>query len=224
MRITIAGGHGKIALRLTALLHERGAEVFGLVRKPEHAPDVEAAGAHPLELDLEHAGRDEVTRLLRGTDALVFAAGSGPGSGVERKYTVDRDGSVLLASAAEEAGVPRFVQVSTMGAGRTPDPDAGEVWQAYIDAKTSAEQDLRSRNLDWTVLRPGALTEDPGRGLVTLSSPPVAPGRVPRQDVAAVLAELLTTRRAGGRTLELTEGDTPVAEAVAALGGPTGHG
>ncbi|SDP37933.1 NAD(P)H-binding [Actinopolyspora xinjiangensis] len=217
MRVVIAGGHGKIALRLTGLLHERGTEVLGLVRKPEHAPALEAAGAHPIELDLEHSSRAEITEALRSSEAVVFAAGAGAGSGVERKYTVDRDGSVSLAAAAEDAGVPRFLQISTMGAGRSPDPDSGEVWKAYIDAKTSAEQDLRSRELDWTILRPGALTDAPGSGLVALSSPPVPRGRVSRQDVAAVLAELLATHRGSARTLELTEGDTPVPEAVAAL-------
>ncbi|SFE43452.1 NAD(P)H-binding [Actinopolyspora alba] len=217
MRVVIAGGHGKIALRLTALLHEQEAEVLGLIRQPEHAPDLEAAGGHPLELDLEHSSRAEITEALRGSDAVVFAAGAGKGSGAERKYTVDRDGSVTLAGAAEDAGVPRFLQISTMGAGQSPDPDSGEVWKAYIDAKTGAEQDLRSRDLDWTILRPGALTDDPGSGLVTLSSPPVPRGRVSRQDVAAVLAELLATHRGSSHTLELTEGDTRVREAVAAL-------
>ncbi|SFT35196.1 NAD(P)H-binding [Actinopolyspora lacussalsi subsp. righensis] len=217
MRVVIAGGHGKIALRLTGLLHERETEVLGLIRKSEHAPDLEAAGAQPIELDLEHSSRAEITEALRGSDAVVFAAGAGKGSGAERKYTVDRDGSVSLAAAAEDAGVPRFLQISTMGAGQSPDPDSGEVWKAYIDAKTSAEQDLRSRDLDWTILRPGALTDDPGSGLVALSSPPVPRGRVSRQDVAAVLAELLATHRGSSHTLELTEGDTPVPKAVAAL-------
>ncbi|GAB3550140.1 nucleoside-diphosphate-sugar epimerase [Actinopolyspora lacussalsi] len=217
MRVVIAGGHGKIALRLTALLHERETEVLGMIRKSEHAPVLEAAGARPIELDLEHSSRAEITEALRSSDAVVFAAGAGKGSGVERKYTVDRDGSVSLAAAAEDAGVPRFLQISTMGAGQPPDPDAGEVWKAYIDAKTSAEQDLRSRDLDWTILRPGALTDDPGSGLVTLSDPPVPRGRVSRQDVAAVLAELLATGRGSSHTLELAEGSTPVPDAVAAL-------
>ncbi|SDK23096.1 Nucleoside-diphosphate-sugar epimerase [Actinopolyspora mzabensis] len=217
MRVVIAGGHGKIALRLTALLHERETEVVGLIRKPEHAPVLAAAGAHPVELDLEHSSTTEITEALRGANAVVFAAGAGKGSGAERKYTVDRDGSVSLAEAAEDAGVPRFLQISTMGAGQSPDPDSGEVWKAYIDAKTGAEQDLRSRDLEWTILRPGALTDDPGSGLVTLSDPPAPRGQVSRQDVAAVLAELLATHRGGARTLELTEGDTPVREAVAAL-------
>ncbi|WP_113700134.1 NAD(P)H-binding protein, partial [Nonomuraea lactucae] len=154
--------------------------------------------------------------ILHGADAAVFAAGAGPGSGTARKDTVDRAASVLLADAAEQAGVPRFVQISTMGAGRPPAPGRDEVWAAYLKAKTEAEDDLRRRPLDWTILRPGALTDDPGTGLVRLA-PEVPRARVPRDDVAAVIAALLRERAGIGQVLELTSGDTPIAEAVAAL-------
>ncbi|MFD5441823.1 NAD(P)H-binding protein [Streptomyces tendae] len=215
MRIVIAGGHGKISLRLAKVLATRGVDVLGLIRNPDHTLDVEAAAARPVLIDLEKAATGDVARALAGADAAVFAAGAGPGSGVARKYTVDKGGSVLLADAAENAGVRRFLQISSMGAGQPPAADADEVWEAYIDAKTQAEDDLRARDLDWTIVRPGRLLDVPGTGRVTLTAGPAAPGAVPREDVAAVLAELLLTGRGTRTTLELTEGDTPVGDAVA---------
>ncbi|MDR8410190.1 SDR family oxidoreductase [Nonomuraea sp. 3-1Str] len=213
MRIIIAGGHGKIALRLGRLL---GSAATGLVRNPAHVADVEATGARAVVCDLESAGVEELAAILDGADAAVFAAGAGPGSGVARKDTVDRAASVLLADAAERAGVRRFLQVSSMGAGRPPAPGSDEVWTAYITAKTAAEEDLRRRGLDWTIVRPGGLTDEPGTGRVRLA-PEVPRGTVPRDDVAAVLAELLRERAAIGRVLELVSGDTPIPEAIASV-------
>jgi len=211
MRIIIAGGHGKIALRLAKLL---GVGAAGLVRNPAHLADVEATGAEAVLCDLEKSSVAEVAEILRDADAVVFAAGAGPGSGVARKDTVDRAASVLLADAAERAGVRTFVQISSMGAGKPPAPGSDEVWATYIRAKTEAEEDLRSRDLDWTILRPGRLTDEPGIGLVRLA-PEVPPGSVPRDDAAAVIAALLRTPYAGRRTLELVTGDIPIGEAVA---------
>ncbi|WP_042421825.1 NAD(P)H-binding protein [Streptacidiphilus anmyonensis] len=220
MRIVIAGGHGQIALLLSRELARRGDLTVGLVRKPEQADDLRAAGAEPVVLDLERSSVEQVAEVLRAqsADAALFAAGAGPGSSTERKYTVDRDGSVKLAAAAEQAGVRRFLQISTMGAGAPPRPGTDDVWAAYIDAKTQAEDDLRSRSLDWTVLRPGRLLDTPSTGLVALAPPPLAAGGVPRADVALVLAELLSSGAGGGSVLELTSGGTPVADAVRALG------
>src|SRR5213592_4182273 len=141
MRVVIAGAHGKIALLLERLLAGRGDQAVGLIRNPAHIADVRRAGAEAVVCDLEAASADDVAVLLAGADAVVFAAGAGPGSGVPRKDSVDRAASVLLADAAEQAGVRRFVQVSSMGAGTPPQPGRGEVWAAYITAKTAAEDD-----------------------------------------------------------------------------------
>ncbi|HEX2312501.1 MAG TPA: SDR family oxidoreductase [Thermomonospora sp.] len=219
MDVVIAGGHGKIALRLARTLTARGDGVTALIRNPDHADDVRATGARPVVLDLERATADEVAGVLEGADAAVFAAGAGPGSGVARKDTVDRAASVLLADAAERAGVRRFVQISSMGAGQPPRPGTDEVWAAYVRAKGEAEDDLRARDLDWVILRPGRLTDDPGTGRVTLAEPEVGRGDVTRDDVAAVIAALLHAPGVRRRTLELVGGPVPVAEAVAALGG-----
>jgi uncharacterized protein YbjT (DUF2867 family) len=214
MRVVVAGGHGKIALLLEGLLAERGDQVVGLIRNPAHAADVHKTGAEAVVCDLEAASADDVAVLLSGADAVVFAAGAGPGSGAPRKDSVDRGASVLMADAAERAGVRRFVQVSSMGAGRPPQPGTDEVWAAYITAKTAAEADLRSRDLDWTIVRPGGLTDAPATGRIRLAVPPVPRGKIPRADVAAVIAALLDEPGTRHTTLELTSGDSPVAAAV----------
>ncbi|WP_405006335.1 NAD(P)H-binding protein [Kitasatospora purpeofusca] len=219
MRIVIAGGHGQIALRLERLLADRGDRPAGIVRRPEHAEDLAAAGAEPLLLDLEAAAVPELARLLDGADAVVFAAGAGPGSGAARKLTVDRDAAVLLADAAELAGVRRYLIVSSMGADAEAEYPADEGFQTYLRAKGAADDAVRARpGLDWTVLRPGRLTDGPGTGLVRLA-PGLPRGAVDRQDVAAVLAALLHEPGTAGRTLDLLAGNATVAEAVAAVAG-----
>lgn len=222
MRIVIAGAHGQIARRLGRLLSGRGDSVVGIVRNAAHQADVASDGVEPVVLDLESASVDEVASVLAGADAVVFAAGAGPGSGVARKDTVDRAAAVLLADAAEQAGVRRYLLVSSMGVdlvadGATPD-GVDEVFTAYLRAKLAAEEDLRARaRLAVVVLRPGGLTDDPGTGRVTLG-PSVVRGSVPRDDVAAVLVALLDgmPREA---VLEVVGGGTPIADAVAAVTG-----
>lgn len=214
MRVVIAGGHGKIALLLERLLAERGDQAVGLIRNPAHVADVQKAGAEAVVCDLEAASVDDVAAALSGADAVVFAAGAGPGSGVPRKDSVDRAASVLLADAAERAGVRRFVQVSSMGAGQPPRSGTDEVWAAYIAAKTAAEEDLRARGLDWTIVRPGGLTDAPATGRIRLAPPPVPRGTVSRADVAAVIVALLDHPGTRHHTLELVSGDSPVTAAV----------
>ncbi|MGW4382196.1 SDR family oxidoreductase [Kitasatospora sp. NPDC004531] len=218
MRIVIAGGHGQIALRLERLLSGRGDEVAGLIRRPEQAGDLSAAGAEPVVCDLESASVAEVARHLEGADAAVFAAGAGPGSGAARKETVDLGACVLFADAAEAAGVRRFVVVSSMGTDREPPKGTDPVFAAYLRAKAAADAEVRSRSgLDWTILRPGGLTDQPGTGRVKLGES-TGHGTVPRDDVAAVLVALLDEPATVGRTLELISGNSPVAEAVSAAG------
>ncbi|TSB24975.1 NAD(P)H-binding protein [Streptomyces benahoarensis] len=219
MRIVIAGGHGRIALRLERLLAGRGDEVAGIIRRPEQAGDLLAAGAEPVVCDLESASVADVARHLADADAAVFAAGAGPGSGAARKDTVDRGAAALFADAAEAAGVQRFVVVSSMGADREPPEGTDPVFAAYLRAKGAADADVRARaGLDWTILRPGRLTDDTGTGRVTLAE---STGRaeVTRDDVAATLLALLDAPGTAHRTLELVNGGTPVAEAVRAVAG-----
>jgi uncharacterized protein YbjT (DUF2867 family) len=219
-RIVIAGGHGKIALRLERLLTQRGDTVVGLVRNPAHAADLEAVGAEPAVIDLEHATVAEVAAHLRGADAVVFAAGAGPGSGAARKDTVDRAAAVLLADAAIEAGVRRYVMVSAMGADSRVDDKAPSdpVFAAYLQAKAAADEDVLARpELQTTVVRPGHLTDEDGTGRVFIASS-TGRGDVPRQDVAAVLVAVLDDAETAGQTFELISGETPIADAVATVG------
>ena len=218
MRIVIAGGHGQIALLLEARLSADGHTVQGLLRRPDGAADLVAAGAEPVVFDLESATKESLAEVIRGADAVVFAAGAGGGSSAERKYTVDLGGSVLLADAAEAAGVRRFVQISSMGAGAPASPGSDQTWVAYLDAKTKAEDDLRPRDLDWTIIRPGGLLNTPGLGLVRLA-PSTGRGTIPRADVADVLADVIEQRAAVRQTLELVSGDTPISQAVEAWKG-----
>jgi uncharacterized protein YbjT (DUF2867 family) len=217
VQVVIAGGHGKIGLRLATLLAARGDMVTGVVRNPNHSADLERAGATPAVLDLEAATPGALAAVLEGADAVVFAAGAGPGSGAARKDTVDRAAAVLLADAARIAGVRRYLLVSSTGVDEPLAPEADEVWAAYIAAKKAAEEDISARDdLDWTILRPGRLTDDPGTGHVLLAPPPVPRGDVTRDDTAAVLAALLDVPRTAGKVLELREGDADILEAVTA--------
>lgn len=214
MRVVIAGGHGQIALLLERRLTELGDEAVGIVRNPDHVDDVAATGAEAAVLDLEHATVEELAALLAGADAVVFAAGGGPSSGAARKETVDKGAAILLADAAEQAEVRRYVMVSSMGTDRA-DPDSDDVFQVYLRAKAAADDDLRARDLDWTVVRPGRLTDDPGTGKVRVGD--LERGEVPRADVAAVLAAALHEDRTIGKTFDLLSGDTPVTEALVSL-------
>ncbi|HEX6619266.1 MAG TPA: SDR family oxidoreductase [Solirubrobacteraceae bacterium] len=214
MDIVIAGGHGKVARRLTALLVARGDRVRGLIRNPDHAADLRADGSEPVVLDLEHDGVEDVASAIAGADAVVFAAGAGPGSGAQRKLTVDRDGAVKLLAAAQSAGVERYVMVSSIGAEAPPDGD--DVFSVYLRAKAEADAALSASDRAWTIVRPGSLDDEPGTGRVRLTAEP-ARGDVSREDVAAALDAILHEPRSVGHTLYVVGGDEPIAEALAAL-------
>ena len=215
MRVVIAGGHGKIALNLEQLLTRRGDSVAGFIRNPDHAADLQAGGAQPLVVDLENASVDDVASHLEGADAVVFAAGAGPGSGAARKETVDRDAAILLADAAEAAKISRYVMISSMGADADAPDDAGDpVFVAYLRAKGAADDNVRARKaLESTIVRPGHLTDDPGTGRVLIADS-TGRGNIPREDVAAVLLAVLDTPGTAGQTFEVISGDTPITDAV----------
>ncbi|HEX5562191.1 MAG TPA: SDR family oxidoreductase [Nocardioidaceae bacterium] len=214
MRVVVAGGHGKVALLLESVLAERGDTPVGIVRNPAHVADVQQAGAQAVVLDLEAADVEDVAGVVRGADAVVFAAGGGPDSGPARKETVDKGAAILLADAAERAGVRRYVMVSAMGTDRA-DPDSHDVFQVYLRAKRAADEDLMARDLDWTVVRPGRLTDAPSTGRVRVGT--LGPGEVTRADVAAVLAEVLLTGATVGKAFDLLAGDRSVDDALAGL-------
>lgn len=223
MRIVIAGGHGKIAQLLERRLADAGHDPVGIVRNEDHVADLEQQGARAIVLDLESTDVETLAGHLDGADAVVFAAGGGGGSGAERKLTIDRDGAVLLADAAERAGVSRYVMVSAMStddfdpaAAELPAEDDDAVFQVYLRAKSEADADLRGRDLDWTIVRPGGLTDDPGTGQVSVGRT-VERGSVPRADVAEVIATALVEGTAVRTQFELVSGDLPISDALATI-------
>src|SRR3954467_10135291 len=211
MDVAIAGGHGQIALLLGALLADDGHRVRGIIRKAQQSGDLEAAGIEPVVFDLERD--DGLASAIAGADAVVFAAGAGPGSGAERKLTLDRDGATKLIDACRENGIQRYVMISAMGA--NPGITGDEVFQVYLRAKFEADEALRSSGLDFTVVRPGRLTDEPARNLIALG-PDLPGGAIPRADVAATLSLVLPAPNTIGKTLDLVEGTLPIAEAVRA--------
>src|SRR5918999_1515277 len=210
MDVAIAGGPGKNGRRLARLLTGRGDRVRGLIRNPDHSDDVRSDGAEPVLCDLEAVSAEEVAAAIEGADAVVFAAGAGPGSGAQRKLTVDRDGAVKLLEAAQSAGVPRYVIVSSVGAESPPDGD--DVFSVYLRAKAEADRALMESDRDWTVVRPGMLTDEPGTGRVRVQEEPIR-ADVPRDDVAAALAAGGAGARAGGGVVFEVGGAGPGQEA-----------
>jgi uncharacterized protein YbjT (DUF2867 family) len=208
--IAIAGGHGKIALILGRLLAERGDTVRGLIRSPDQEDDLRAAGIEPVIADLE--SESDIASAIRGADSVVFAAGAGPGSGDARKKTVDLGGAVKLIEAAKAEGVSRYLIVSSMGAEKAP-ADGAEGFGAYLQAKFEADEAVRASGLDYTVVRPGGLTDDPGTGLVTIAEE-TGRGKVPRADVAAVFVACLDTPSTIGNSFDLISGTTPIPDAL----------
>jgi uncharacterized protein YbjT (DUF2867 family) len=213
MDVAIAGGHGKVARRLARRLVERGDEVRALIRNPDHADDVRADGSEPVLRDLEQDTADQVAAAIEGADAVVFAAGAGPGSGTERKWTMDRDGAIKLLDACRAANVERYVMISSIGAENPPAGD--DTFSAYLRAKAEADRALMKSDRAWTVLRPGRLTDDPGTGRVRLDVEP-ARGSISRNDVAGVLDAVLHEPRSAFLILYLIAGEDPVEEALAA--------
>lgn len=216
MDVVVVGGHGKVARRLARRLVARGDRVRGVIRNPAHADDLRADGTEPVVCDLERVGADDLARAISGADAVVFAAGAGPGSGAERKLTVDRDGAITLLHAARAADVERYVLVSSVGADDPPDGD--EVFAVYLRAKAEADRELMASDRAWTVVRPVSLQDDrkEGTGRVRLDENPLR-GEVPRDDVAGVLAAVLHEPRSARRVLYVSAGDDRIEEALARL-------
>jgi nucleoside-diphosphate-sugar epimerase len=211
MIVAIAGAHGKIALRLTRLLAARGDSIIGLIRNADHGAEVSQAGASPVVCDLERVTANEIATAISGADAVVFAAGAGPGSGAERKLSMDRDGAIKLLQAAAAVSASRFLIVSSVGA---EDPPGGDdVFGAYLRAKAEADQAVQASDRVWTIVRPGRLTDDAGRGRVRIDTDPFR-GEVSRDDVAAVLERVLREPRSADRILYVNGGEKSVEQAL----------
>jgi uncharacterized protein YbjT (DUF2867 family) len=212
-RIAVVGGHGNVARLLHPLLVAAGHSPVALVRNADYRAELEGLGAEVRLLDLEQEDAGAYAQAFDGCHAVVFAAGGGPDGNIERKRTVDLEGSLKSIAGAGRAGISRFVQISAISVDEPLPADTSPVWRAYVEAKRDSDAALRASDLDWTILRPGRLTDDPATGLVALG-PDVARGDVPRADVAAVVAAVIDTGGGIGAQWNLVGGETPVAEAV----------
>ena len=212
VNVVIVGGHGKIALRLEKILAERGDSPRGIIRKTEQAADLEEIGAEPIVLDIENV---EIDDAVAGADAVVFAAGAGPGSGPARKRTVDYGGAVKLIEAARSHDIRRYVIVSAIGANH-PERWTDQM-RPYYEAKAEADKAVSESGLDYTIVRPGGLTDEPGTGRVQIAEQLETGGSVSRDDVAAVIAEVLVADNTIGKSFDLLGGETPIPEAVRSL-------
>jgi uncharacterized protein YbjT (DUF2867 family) len=217
MEVAVVGGHGKTALRLLRLLSERGDRARGLIRNPDHAADVEAAGATAVGADVENLDADAVARSIAGVDAVVFAAGAGAGSGAARKRTVDYAGAVKLIEAARMNDISRYLIVSAMGVNHPE--NWSDAMRPYYEAKLDADREVSDSGLDYTIVRPGGLTDDAGTGSVAVAEelPLERYGMIPRDDVAATLLACLDEPLTIRKAFDEVSGDTPISEALAGL-------
>ncbi len=208
MTIVIAGGHGQIAIHLHPLLHKKGYTVKGLIRKPEQAERLKQAGAEPVIVDIEKT--DDLSEAVGPADVVVFAAGAGPGSGAERKWTVDRDGAIKLIQAAKDNEIKRYIMISAMG---LDTPRGNKVFQVYQRAKAEADQALRKSGLDYTIIKPGRLTNNPGTGKITAAKK-LNRGEIPRKDVAQVIAYTIDHPELAKTEFDLLSGEQSIDEAL----------
>jgi uncharacterized protein YbjT (DUF2867 family) len=211
MKVLVAGANGQIGQYLVRMLAEEGHEVRAMIRDEDQAQGLRELGGEPVVADLE----GEVAHTVEGCDAVIFSAGGGPGSGAEKKETIDRGGAVKLVDAAREHGARRYVMVSAIGAA---DPEAGsEAMQPYLFAKAQADQALQESGLDYTIVRPGSLTDEAGTGTVEAAPSLSRRGEIPREDVARTLVVTLEKENTFGKTFEVLSGDTPIEEALTDL-------
>ncbi|MFC4756151.1 SDR family oxidoreductase [Dietzia aurantiaca] len=211
--VTIVGGHGKVALRAARILSEAGAEVYSVIRNPDHAEDVRAAGATPVVADVEKLDDDEFREVLRGSGSVVWSAGAGGGN-PERTYAVDRDAAIRSMDACVAEGVERYVMVSYDGAGPDHGVPEDNSFFPYAEAKAAADAHLRETDLKWTILGPGALTDEPGGESIGVGDDKSEDRKTSRDVVADVIAAVLRRPDTIGRTIEFSDGDTPIGEAL----------
>ena len=211
--VTIVGGHGKVALRVARILSGHGTDVYSLIRNPDHAADVEAVGATPVVADVEALDTDGIAEAIRGSGAVVWSAGAGGGN-PERTYAVDRDAAIRTMDACLAEGIERFVMVSYHGAGPDHGVPEDDSFFPYAEAKAAADAYLRDSKLHWTVLGPGRLTEDDGEGGIAVGEDMREDRRTARDAVADVIAAALRRPDTVGRTIEFTDGETPIGEAL----------
>jgi uncharacterized protein YbjT (DUF2867 family) len=214
-RYAVFGATGATGRLVVKGLLASGDEVVAVGRNTRRLRELKALGAATVALDLMVATVQQLTAVLEGCDGVVFLAGSTDPSKV---LAVDRDGSIRTVAAAELAGADRFVQVSSIGAGDRipPEIDTAQFAPYYV-AKRAADEHLRASSLQWTIIEPGWLVDQPPAGAITLGPTRVPMGEISRADVADVLVHVVHDGRSVGHQWQLVGGSTPIARAVAAL-------
>ncbi|MEP5176793.1 SDR family oxidoreductase [Marinobacter alexandrii] len=212
MHVFIAGANGQIGQHLLQEMANSNHEARALIRHPDQGPDLQKLGATETVVgDLEH----DCSEAMRGCDAVIFTAGSGPHTGPDKTIDVDQDGAIRLVDTARAMGTKRFIMVSSM---RAEEPEKGpEKLKHYLWAKHNADEHLKNSGLNYTIVRPGRLIDNDGFGNVALSARLEEFGEIPRQDVARVLLAVLDSDNTADTVFDVVSGDTPVAEAVAKL-------
>ena len=217
VHVFIIGGAGKIGQRLCRILSGRGHAVRALYRKPEQQALLGELGAEPVSGSLTELDAAALAMHFAGSDTVVFTAGAGGKGGQEMTNAVDGEGLKKSVAAALSAVVSRFLLVSAF-----PESARGETtsesFENYMRVKKMADVELAQSELDWVILRPGALQDKTGTGYVRAGLA-IPYGNVPRDDVAATLAELIEQPAVSRVIIELTSGDAPVREAIQKLAG-----
>lgn len=215
MKITIIGGHGKIALLASTQLAQRGDTVTSIIRNPDHVEDVSATGATALLLDVESATAAEMAEAFAGSEAIIWSAGAGGGS-PDRTYAVDRDAAIRAMNAAELAGAKRFIMVSFLTASTEYLVPLDDPFYPYMAAKIAADEHLRGSGLDYTILGPGVLTLEEATGTLNSTPDPAAKNPTSRANTALAIVAALDEPSSIGKTINFADGDTPVAQVMAA--------
>ncbi len=208
MNVLVAGAHGKIGMQIVTLLLENDHHVTAMVKEQDQIEEMEKLGAKPVLANLE----TDVAFATEGVNAIIFAAGSGPNTGPDKTITVDQDGAIKLIEACEKNAVERFVMLSAMG---VDNPDEGpEKIQHYLKAKLKADERLKKSNLNYTIIRPGRLTNDEETGTIEASEHLTGAGEISRADVALILVEALNNENTYRKTIDVLNGDKQIAEAL----------
>ena len=227
-KILIVGGHGKIALLAEPLLAAAGHEVTAVIRKPEQASAVEAAGAVAKVADVEQLDVDALRELIEGYDVVIWSAGAGGGD-PQRTYAVDEEAASRLLTAVGHTGA-RFIMVSYFGARLDHGIDPSNGFYHYAEAKARADAQIRQSDVPWVILAPSTLTLDPEGGIEidksarTPNPVELKSASIPRATVARLMAEIVDRPELSSVTIRCNEGSTPVGAALDAVAAEVASG
>lgn len=212
MNVLVVGAHGNTGKQIVNLLLENDHDVRAMIRDPKQAEEIKKMGAVPVVADLEH----DINFAVEGCDAVIFAAGSGPDTGEDKTMSIDRDGAIKLIKACEENAVNRFVMLSSLGAD-SPEQGPSKL-QTYLKAKADADEKLKKSSLNYTIIRPGTLTDNDTTGKIVADKKlEKKEGDISRGDVASTIVASLLNENTYRKTFEVLSGDQPISVALTTL-------